>query len=103
MTLILKIERALELVKELGLNDGQTKDLMALILELPNIKFNSPWTLPNVPQWPNGDTIITYGTAAPKKEHFINWNCACSPIGSPHSDGCKSRDSLIKTHDLHDH
>ena len=64
MTLILKIERALAFAKELNLNDNQTRELMALILEVPTIK----WNIGTSPSWPNiqpmpwnpGDhTIIT--------------------------------------------
>lgn len=85
MTLIEKIERALSLAKELGMNDFQTKELMALVIEVPFFKITSPpqiipWTAPNTTPWGTGDmprdTIIT--------------NCACSPDGIQHSDSCKA-------------
>lgn len=70
MNLILKIERALAFAKELGMNDNQTKELMALILELSPFKIN--WQFPNTPNSPpisadpviypnNRDTIVTWG------------------------------------------
>lgn len=92
MTLVLKIERALAFAKEVGLNDKQVKDLMAMILDLPNFQFEflrtqpaaipitqpSPW----MPQYPNDTIICTPPT--------VSWNCSCSPIGQYHSDDCKA-------------
>jgi hypothetical protein len=121
MTIIEKCERGLALAKELGLNDNQTKELMALILELPYFKFNLnppvtvpatpivPW-IPNTPTWPGiggpvypGDTIITYGVAPGSTDFGGITLCACSPVGQPHSDSCKSGDSIFEAHKAHDH
>lgn len=85
MNLIEKIERALVLAKELGLNDNQTKELMALILELPYFKLNlntPAINAPHVPIWPTtlpsypSDTIITC--------------CSCSTFGQPHASSCEA-------------
>jgi hypothetical protein len=114
MTLILKIERALAFAKELGLNDNQTKELMALVLELPYFKLNLPsqpitqplpWIAPNTPMWPNGfstdgpvypgDTIITYSVCPPRPDIQSINTCACSSA-KEHSDSCKAADSLFK-------
>lgn len=154
MMLIAKIERALAFAKELGLNDQQTKELMAMILELSYFKLLEsapivqpmPWTLPlspTYPQWdPNqpfriGDIVSTgkdyqvyHGVTMQPQVHgtledFVagratscdlpvgeiitgtfrvpGSNCACSPVGQPHSDSCKSADSLFEQHKHFDH
>ena len=112
-TNIHKIERALAFAKEVGLNDEQVKELMAMVLGLVNLKFSSipatpivPWIPNTTPGYPGiypGDTIISYGVVPVDTDpNSVTW-CACAPRGQPHSDSCKSGDSLFEMHKLHDH
>lgn len=96
MTLILKIERALEFAKELGLSDNQTKELMAMILELPYFKLlestpitrpEPPFTIPLSPTYPNWDPNQPFRVG-----DITVTNCK--------SDNC---DSMVEQHKHFDH
>ena len=105
MNNIVKIEHALAFAKEVGLNDEQVKELMAMVLGLVYFKISTPASTggwphivpfsPGTPIWPNGigpnDAQITVTNQEPKLFFGINtMGCACSPLGSPHSDNCKA-------------
>jgi hypothetical protein len=90
MTLIEKIERALALAKELGMNDYQTKELISLVIEVPFLKITTPpqtvpWTAPNTIPWM---PPAQWGGQLPPNTTLIN--CACSPDGYNHADSCKA-------------
>lgn len=63
MTLLQKLERALDLARDLSMNDQQVKELVTIIIgSAPIVPWvpTVPWTpntAPSWPQWPN-DTII---------------------------------------------
>jgi hypothetical protein len=110
MILILKIERAVAFAKELGLSDEQTKELMVLILELPNFKMTPIYTPPITQPTPWTPFGPTYGdcpgivppvytsdpmviSSSDKKYIQTNDNlvgCSCAPVGRPHDDSCKA-------------